>query len=196
LEDRLYGELRRYRPGAPRPIRLTFFGPVDVTAHPPKPEGDGLLDLATQSYRSWRYVSHVDGLAGVATSGFDTRLYVVVLPSSVEGRTLVEGVSEEGGRTGSVEVEMNDVGSADFALIVVAHELFHTLGAEDKYDERGRTRIPDGLAEPDLVPMFPQRFAELMARNRPVSSTEERTPDTLDEVAVGPRTAREIGWWH
>jgi hypothetical protein len=153
LEDRLYDELSRYRPGAPRPIRFTFFGPVDVTAHPPKPEGDGLLDLATQSYRSWRYVSHVDDLAGVATSGFDTRLYVVV-----------------------------------------AHELFHTLGAEDKYDERGRTMIPDGLAEPEKVPMLPQRFAELMARNRPVSSTEERTPDTLDEVAVGPRTAREIGW--
>jgi hypothetical protein len=194
LENRLTQELHRYRPGAPTPFLFAFFGPIDVTALPPVPAGDGIVDLASQSWRSWRYFSKVNDRAGVDASRFDTRLYVVLRPSSVEGRTVVEGRSELGGRTGSVEVEMSDDGSADFALIVVAHELFHTLGAEDKYDEQGRVLVPLGLAEPALKPMFPQRFAEIMARDRPLSTSDERPPDDLDGVAVGPTTAREIGW--
>jgi hypothetical protein len=33
-----------------------------------------------------------------------------------------------------------------------------------------------------------------MARNRPVSPEEEDPPVSLEELAVGPTTAREIGW--
>jgi len=194
LEDRLQAEARRYRPGIPRPFLFAFFGPIDETALPPVPKSDGVVDLAEQSWRSWRYYGEADARAGVDAGAFDTRLYVVVRASSVEGRTLAEGRSEEGGRTGSVEMELSDTDSADFALLAVAHELFHTLGAEDKYDERGKTRIPLGLAEPELTPQFPQRFAEIMARNRPVAPDRERPPDSLDEMAVGPVTAREIGW--
>ena len=58
----------------------------------------------------------------------------------------------------------------DFALFVFAHELMHTLGATDKYDGAGAALIPSGLAEPDAVPRFPQRFVEVMARNRPVAA--------------------------
>jgi hypothetical protein len=196
LEDRLQAELRRYRPGATRPVLFTFFGPIDVTALPPVPQGEGVLDLIEQSWRSWRYCSHVDERAGISAGTFDTRLYVVVRPASVEGRTLAEGRSEQGGRTGSVEVEMNedDSGAADFALTVVAHELFHTLGAEDKYDALGRALVPLGLAEPERVPPFPQRFVEIMARTRPVGPGDERPADSVDDLAVGPTTAREIGW--
>jgi hypothetical protein len=70
----------------------------------------------------------------------------------------------------------------------------HTLGATDKYDASGRTAIPLGLAEPDRVPRFPQRYAEIMARNRPVSESEERVPEGFAQIAVGAETAREIGW--
>jgi hypothetical protein len=74
----------------------------------------------------------------------------------------------------------------------VTHELFHTLDATDKYDARGRTLIPQGLAEPERG--LPQRFAEIMARNRPVTETSEALPKSVDEIAVGPLTASEIGW--
>jgi hypothetical protein len=194
LEDRLDDEIRRYRLGAPRPFLFTFFGPVNVAAPPPSPEGGGLLDLAAHSWDTWRYVREVDERAGVDAGRFDTRLYVVVRAAAVGGRTWAEGHSEQGGRTGSVEVEMSDNDSADFALIVVAHELLHTLGAEDKYDDHGRTLIPLGLAEPDRNPSLPQRFTEIMARDRPVGPGDERPPDGLDDVAVGPTTAHEIGW--
>ena len=70
----------------------------------------------------------------------------------------------------------------------------HTLGATDRYDAAGRTIVPDGLAEPTRVPLYPQRFAEVMGRNRPLSLGEEVVPASLDELALGDRTATEIGW--
>ena len=193
LETRLADELRRYRPDAPKPFAFSFFGPVDVDARMPVPEGDGVLDLAKQSWASWRYLSAIDSASGVDARTFDTRIYVVVRPPTSAERQMVEGQSEQDGRVGTVEVEL-DVQSADFALLVVAHELFHTLGATDKYDAQGKTMVPLGFAEPDRRPLYPQRFVEIMARNRPIAANAERVPESLDELAVGPTTAREIAW--
>lgn len=188
-------ELTRYRPGAPRPFALSIFGPVDVLRRPPTPDGAGLVDLALHAWNTFWYVRAVDARADVDASHFDCRIYIVVRPQSKRDRTLVEGQSEEGGRIGSVEVELGpDDGSADFALAGVAHEVFHTLGATDKYDERGKTLIPLGLAEPERRPVFPQRFVEIMAQNRPLSREVERPLATIGDVSVGPATAREIGW--
>ena len=37
-------------------------------------------------------------------------------------------------------------------------------------------------------------YFEIMARNVPLSATDERPPENLEELAVGPTTARGIGW--
>jgi hypothetical protein len=85
-----------------------------------------------------------------------------------------------------------DKGSND---TVIAHELLHTLGATDKYDPATTQPLyPNGVAEPDLQPRYPQRFAELMAGRISLSATEARIPDNLQEVVIGPATASEIGW--
>jgi hypothetical protein len=76
-------------------------------------------------------------------------------------------------------------------LIAVAHEVMHLLGARDGYDENGHA-LPRGFVEPDVG--FPQHFAEVMVGEVPLSETEGRVPETLDEVRVGKVTAREIGW--
>ena len=56
--------------------------------------------------------------------------------------------------------------------MVIAHELLHTLGATDKYDLRtNQPAHPDGFAEPDREPLYPQSFAELMGGRIPVSNT-------------------------
>lgn len=194
LEARLGDEFRRFHgPGGPVPFEFQVYGPVEVTAPPPTPEGDGLVDLASYAWRSWRYFADIDSRADVPSAGFDSRIYLSVRPPEREERKTVEGQSEQGGRIGSVEVEL-DESMVDFALFVATHELFHTLGASDKYDAAGRAKVPDGLAEPERVPRYPQRFAEVMARNRPLAENKEQPPESLDELAVGPLTAREIGW--
>jgi hypothetical protein len=193
LDARLAEERRRYRPGALRPFMLAFVGPVDDADPPPKPAGETLLDAAKQAWRRWRWTSAVDSLAGLDGSQYDSRIYVSACAPEDASRERVEGESEEGGRLGTVEVEL-DPSMVDFALFVAAHELFHTLGASDKYDAAGRTLVPSGFAEPDRTPPLPQEFVEIMAENRPIGPSLEVPPDSLVELAVGPTTAAEIGW--
>jgi hypothetical protein len=44
------------------------------------------------------------------------------------------------------------------------------------------------------VPRYPQPQAEVMARLRVVAPGQEVLPQSLEELGVGPATAREIGW--
>ncbi len=79
--------------------------------------------------------------------------------------------------------------------VVIAHELLHTFGATDKYDfATNLPRFPDGYAEPNASPLYPQSKAELMAGRIPLSESRADTPGDLDQVVIGARTAREISW--
>lgn len=193
LEERLHAEAQRHRAGLPRPFRIRVLGPVDVRAPAPTAASNGPIDLAAQAWNLHRWLGEVDPRASVEPDLWDTRIYVCVRRPASDTRSVVEGQSQEGGRIGVVDVELDD-SMVDLTLIVATHELMHSLGATDKYDAAGRTRVPEGLAEPNRVPLYPQRFAEIMARNRPVSGVAEAVPDALDQVAVGAATAREIGW--
>jgi hypothetical protein len=42
--------------------------------------------------------------------------------------------------------------------------------------------------------MYPQRFAELMAVDIPVSRDTEREPSSFDQIRLGHRSAAEMGW--
>lgn len=79
--------------------------------------------------------------------------------------------------------------------VVIAHELMHVFGATDKY-EPGTLQplFPGGYAEPDAEPRHPQAFAELMAGRIPLTPGTAEIPRSLDQVVVGPDTAREIRW--
>lgn len=193
LDDRLKAEAQRHHPGLVAPVHVRLRGPVIVSAPPPSPKSESAVDLATQAVDMKKWLTDVDPRAGIEPDQWDSRIYVIVRRPASAARAFVEGESEQDGRVGCVSVEL-DASMADLTLIVVAHELMHTLGATDKYDASGRSLAPDGLAEPDRVPRYPQRYAEVMSRNRPVSPTEEKIPLTLDELAVGPKTAQEIGW--
>ncbi len=190
LEDQLAHEFRRYHSG-PRPFRFTSFGPVAAQA-PPR-AGDGVLDVAVSQVDRWLYLSDIDRSVGLDASRYDSRVYVVARPPASRSVQAVEGYGEQKGRVGIVEVELSDA-MVDMVLSVVAHELFHTLGAEDKYDASGATLNPEGLADPTLVPRFPQRCVEVMARNRPLAPGRETPLDNLMELGVGPVTAQEVGW--
>lgn len=192
LADRLAAEAARIRPGLGRPFRFRVFGPVDAPP-PPRVAGDGIVDLARYAWDQRVWLGGIDPAAGVVPDHFDTRIYVEAVRPASERRSFVEGESQEGGRIGVVAVEL-DPSMADFTLFVVAHELLHTLGATDKYGPDGSALDPQGLAEPLLVPRYPQRYAEVMARSRPLAPGREAVPASLAELAVGAFTAKEIGW--
>jgi hypothetical protein len=79
--------------------------------------------------------------------------------------------------------------------VIIAHELLHTVGATDKYDfATNLPRFPDGYAEPERTPRYPQAFAEIMGGRIPVSEIRADIPVTLDQTLIGAATAAEIGW--
>jgi hypothetical protein len=79
--------------------------------------------------------------------------------------------------------------------IVFTHELLHVLGASDKYIlSSGEPIFPQGYAEPNKRPLFPQQRAEIMGMRIPINSFSSVMPDSLDQCKIGRQTAEEIGF--
>ncbi|MBI5040304.1 MAG: hypothetical protein HZB57_03625 [Gammaproteobacteria bacterium] len=79
--------------------------------------------------------------------------------------------------------------------VIIAHELLHTVGATDKYDPTNSQPLyPQGYADPDDDPLYPQTRAEIMGGRIPLSETEADMPMSLNKTVVGPETAAEINW--
>jgi len=78
---------------------------------------------------------------------------------------------------------------------IIAHELLHTLGATDKYDPATNLpRFPDGYADPEQHPRYPQEYAEIMGGRIPLTTSQAETPRSLAQTLIGQATAREIKW--
>jgi hypothetical protein len=170
-----------------RPIVFRLTPEVrDVTLEPPpSATGDWLAD----SRASYAYSQRVAPL--VAKTG-DVRL-LVVLGSGAFGQGLVEGIAERGGELGVVFASAQDT-ELTLELMAVAHETLHCLGALDAYDDAGRALVPQGLVAPTASPLYPQRAAEVMVGEVPLSPTSGRLPKSLEELEIGPTTAAAIGW--
>ena len=79
--------------------------------------------------------------------------------------------------------------------VIIAHEMLHTLGATDKYNQQTLQPIyPEGYAHPEQKPLLPQKSAEIMGGAIPLSASEAIMPDTLSNTVIGPQTAKEIKW--
>ncbi len=77
--------------------------------------------------------------------------------------------------------------------VIIAHEFLHTLGATDKYEPgSGLPLAPDGLAEPDRQPLYPQRYAEIMGGRIALDAHDAVIPKNLKSALIGPLTASEI----
>lgn len=81
-------------------------------------------------------------------------------------------------------------------LVVFTHELMHVYGASDKYAPATREpEFPNGYADPDQYPLFPQKRAEIMGGRIPLSSTASKMPRSLKQCKIGRQTAEEIGFF-
>jgi hypothetical protein len=192
LEEALEREFARYG-GTFRPIRFWQFGPAPEPSPPPAPPAEpSLWQSLTLSLSLGAYARACDRAAGL-DDAFDGKIYVRLSAPRSARRSLVEGLGEDGGRIAVTSIELRE-DSADFGLFVVAHELFHLLGANDRYGPDGLAELPDGLGEPELEPRYPQLSVEVMARGRVLEPGREEPPSQLGELRVGTRTAKEIGW--
>ncbi|HAN56382.1 MAG TPA: hypothetical protein DCQ77_09450 [Betaproteobacteria bacterium] len=73
--------------------------------------------------------------------------------------------------------------------------MLHALGASDKYDLANNQPIyPEGYADSQQVPLYPQHDAEIMAGRRPLTADQTGMPPSLAQCVIGAKTAFEIGW--
>jgi hypothetical protein len=194
LEQQLEDQFARYG-GTFRPIHFRQFGPVQEPSPPPEAaDRPSLWQELALSLALGAYARRCDRAAGVRGGNeLDGKIYLRLSEPHNARLSLVEGLGEDGGRVAVTSLELRE-DSADFGLFVVAHELFHLLGASDRYGPDGLAELPGGLGEPELVPQFPQRSVEVMARGRVLEPGWEEPPSQLAELRVGTKTAAEIGW--
>jgi len=99
------------------------------------------------------------------------------------------------GRYGLVKAYASEA-SRETNLVVFTHEMLHVLGATDKYVlSTGDPIYPDGFADPNRKPLFPQTRAEIMGGSIPLSANNSTMPDTLEQCKIGRLTAEEIGFF-
>ena len=188
----LSAEHRRY--GGKGDYTVDVMGPWGRTVDPPPlaAPGDGPLRAA---WRAFQYPRYFHGLAtdqGIDPDAYGARIYVVYTDDVGDRASESRGSAK--GRVAIAFVSARERNPA-YAVLTVAHELGHVLGADDLYDPDSFGALhPEGFVEPYAEPLYPQDFAELMAVDRPTGARQEVEVRSLDEVRVGHRTAAAFKW--
>lgn len=188
IGDWLEAQLRHYDRPLLRPLAINLAPPLNALP-PPFPRGGNALSMLSWSLQmrfwAWRH----DAAPGPRP---DVRLFLLYHDPALTP-SLDHSLGLEKGLIGVIKVFASR-NERQRNAVVIAHELLHTLGATDKYAPRTLTPIfPDGYAEPQREPRFPQTAAEIMAGRIPLSDDTARIPDSLAQTLIGPQTAREIG---
>jgi len=188
IEQFIARETARYGKHLARPLRMELGHPINEQPPAIEPGASG-LDIMLWSLKLRWWSSNTAGDQDAVDP--DVRIFVryhrpdhaLVLENSVGMQKGMVGIVNAYGsrrHTGSNNV-------------VIAHEFLHTLGATDKYDPAdGQPLPPDGLAEPDRKPLFPQRYAEIMGGRIAVAADDAVMPKNLKYAVIGPKTASEI----
>lgn len=189
IENFMRDEAERYDRASRASIEVKLGGIIE--SQPPAPLRNGsALDaiLWSLQMRYWAY-------RNTDTDGPSTQVKMFLLYFDPAQHDLLDhSTGLQKGLLGRVNV----FASREMARqnnVIITHEFLHTLGATDKYDPATNLpTYPDGYANPDLQPLVPQQFAEVMAGRMPVTQTEATIPESLNEVVIGDLTANEINW--
>ncbi len=200
LSDRSFADIdeffaregRRYKLLERHPTRTRLGPEVEALPPPPPEQGGNVLGAVLWSlklrYWAWQYTPDND------SNQQRVRMFVLYQQGD-EGEALTRSLGLQKGLLGVVNAfalaEQNAQNN-----IVIAHEVMHTLGASDRYDENSQPVFPDGFASPNSDPRYPQQRAEIMAGRIPLTPTESIMAKSLKSCVVGTRTAQEINWFN
>jgi len=160
-----------------------------VRTAPPLPGVQTKLEAIQWSLRlRWYAFRHTPFWASLGT----VRLFVLYHPLQFN-QALPHSHGLQKGMLGVVHVFASNAQRAQNNF-VITHELLHTLGAKDKYDNGGQPLAPVGLADPNAQPPYPQYKAEVMGGRIALSAQRSEIPRGLEEAVIGYATAAEIGW--
>ena len=188
IESFVAKELENYGHSLARPVRMELG--AEIGEQPPHfGASPNALDIMLWSLKMRWWAGSVAGPSDDPAP--DVRIFVRY--HAPDGNPLLEdSVGMQKGMIGIVNAYAGRR-EAGFNNVIIAHEFLHTLGATDKYDPaNGLPSFPLGFAEPERIPRYPQRLAEIMGGRIPVSTTDAKIPNNLEHVVIGSQTAREI----
>lgn len=189
MEQFFSDEAQRYRLAQTLPVEVRL-GPQVHDLPPESPSGGNMAEIAWWSLKLRYWAWRNDAYRGARP---DVRLFALYHDPQAATQ-MSHSLGLEQGLIGVVHL-FADRFMAGSNQVVLAHELLHTVGAHDKYHPHNNLpRFPDGYADPESDPLYPQEFAEIMAGRIALGQTEAAMPRGLGECLIGPATAREIKW--
>jgi hypothetical protein len=182
-------ESERYKLGMRHPVEVQL-GDVAEKIPPAPPNNGSLLSTIVWSLKFRFFAWNNSPKVPVKP---DIRLYLLYY-NPATSPMLSHSTALNKGRVGRVNL-FGDKSYAKQNLVILTHEMLHTLTASDKYDLSNTLPIyPDGYAEPEKSPRYPQDFAEIMGGRVPMSEAKAEIPKSLLQTLIGDKTAHEIGW--
>jgi len=199
LGDRNFAEVDRFlanqasRYGVPETRPFIVKAGARVEDLPPQPTpkpGDPWYHVALWhlKFRYWAWQHTPD-----ETSNFRRIRVFTVYSQADTAESLPHSLGAQKGLLGLVHAYAGSESEPGNNL-VIAHEILHTVGATDKYTAEGYPVFPEGFADAEKKPLFPQLRAEIMAGSLAIDEITSRHPTSLRACVVGTETAREIGW--
>jgi hypothetical protein len=181
-------ETKRYGKPLDRPLRMELGRPIGE--QPPELEsGSGVVGVMLWSLKMRWWASNTAG----AQDSINPDVRIFVRYHNPESAYVLENsVGLQKGMVGIVNARASrrERGSNN---VIIAHEFLHTLGATDKYDPTtAQPTAPDGLAEPNKKPLYPQSQAEIMGGRIALAEDDAIIPKSLKYAVIGPQTASEI----
>ena len=189
IEETLQKEATRYGVKLSTPLQINLSKQLHALP-PPLPHNGSTLSIMrwSLSFRFWSWKE--DNYEGITPH---IRAYAL-FHDPKKHSSLEHSTGLKNGKIALIKL-FADKHNASHNNVVVLHELLHTLGATDKYDlHSGYPIYPDGFAEPQQKPLYPQRLAEIMGGRTPLTKTKAEIPVNLTKVIIGSKTATEIGW--
>lgn len=188
IESFVEREIARYGHSLKRPVRMELGS--EVMEHPPVlSRQPNVLDVMLWSLKMRWWANSVASPQDDPDP--DVRIFVRY-HEPVENVMLENSVGLQKGMVGIV----NGYAGRRYGgtnNVIIAHEFLHTLGATDKYNPaNGVPEYPDGFAEPERTPLYPQRYAEIMGGRIAETEHEAMMPKSLRYVTIGNMTASEI----
>lgn len=189
IETFLGKEARRYDADISEPVSIKLA--PEVSERPPlPPDNASVLSIMLWSLKLRYWAATHNTFDGPEP---DVQMFVVFYDPKTHQR-LKHSLGLQKGLIGVVNAFASPA-QATRNNIIIAHEFLHTVGASDKYDPANNQPVyPEGFAEPDRDPVYPQRQAEIMGGRIPVASHDAIMPRSLAACVVGPATALEIRW--
>ncbi|MCF6190000.1 MAG: hypothetical protein L3J51_05960 [Cocleimonas sp.] len=182
-------ESSRYGLSLSSPISVQLSAPIK-SLPPAIPKDRNRLNVMWWSLKLRYWTWKTDNFKGLKPQ---VRAYALFFDPKVH-KGLAHSTGLEKSKVALIQLFADDKHAKQNNFIIL-HELLHTLGATDKYDlSTNQPLFPEGYAEPNRKPTYPQHKAEIMGGRIPLSQTKAKMPSSLQNTVIGTKTAKEIGW--